>query len=232
MTGLWFTFAPDAGCLAESVGRFRDVVPDARVALLDDNLHPLPVRVLNDLAPDHYERTEWPREGNLRGWRHALCALEAYVRVADKTGAAGVFKLDCDTLLVDPSWIDTAAPLCGHDCALWPTVHGGLGYWIRRDAAAAILSHMRDRRWAEGGIPVNEDQVVSWWSMLLFGSAVKVIPFDCRIGRGFQFHRPDEDYSEAGTITFGNRMQLAGSDAERRSRAAHEMRRYRSQLGK
>ena len=91
---------------------------------------------------------------------------------------------------------------------------------------------MRDRRWAEGGIPVNEDQVVSWWSMLLFGSAVKVIPFDCRIGRGFQFHRPDEDYSEAKTITFGNRMQLAGSDAERRSRAAHEMRRYRSKLGK
>ena len=40
--------------------------------------------------------------------------------------------------------------------------------------------------------------------MLLFGSAVKVIPFDCRIGRGFQFHRPDEDYSEAKTITFGN----------------------------
>ena len=227
MTGLWFTYGPDAACLEQSVGAFRAAAPDPCVCLLDDGGEPLPEAVVARLSPDHYGRTTWPRRGNLRGWTHALCALDAYARMAALTGAGGILKLDCDTLLVDSSWIDTSAAVCGHDNPLWPCLHGGLGYWIRRDAAEAILSGLAGSRLDEGGVPVNEDHCLSWWAMRFCGAGVKVLPADGRLARTFLHHQPGEDYPGAAVVTFGDRSRLDGTDAGKRAAVAAAMRRFR-----
>ena len=227
MTGLWFTYGPDAACLEQSVGAFRDAAPDPRVCLLDDGREPLPGEVVSRIAPDHHEPTTWPRRGNLRGWTHALCALDAYARMAALTGAGGILKVDCDTLLLDASWVDTTAPVCGHDNPLWPCLHGGMGYWMRRDAAESILAGLAGSRFEEGEVPVNEDHCISWWAMRFHGGHVKVLPADWRLARTFLHHRPGEDYSGAAVLTFGDRSRLAGTDGQKRAAVAAAMRRFR-----
>ena len=233
MTGVWFTYRKDGFALRHSVRRFREVVENPKVAVVDELGATLSPEIVNEISPDHYEVSAWRRYGNLLGWTNALCELDAYSRISRKFGVAGVYKSDSDAMLMKTDWIDKDVGLCGFEASMWPTIHGGFGYWIRRDAAETILKSVSRQIFSRSRKRTNEDQTITYWA--LKHPEVSVIVHSWAYGRARGVHyRPDGEIviddalalSEA--LTFGNRheMKRVRCPDERRRLVADGMERF------
>ncbi len=230
MIGVWFTYRNDALCLEQSVRAFRHVAGgEAIVCVLDDAKARLPVERINTVRPDHYEVTDWPRRRNLVGWDQAVCGLEAYLRMAEKFEGDGVVKIDCDTLLLDGSWVDRSRDLDGWEAPRFPHM-AGICYWVGRQGAERVLHGIKDLRWLDHG-KSGEDLIYSCW-FRQYCDRVQLRPFDLKQFRGVQYTPQGDmqsaDYSQTRVLTFGNRtlMKEVPCGPERFERAALFMSRF------
>ena len=99
----WFTFSRDADLLRVSVSAARRVFPNARICIFDERRKDLPRSVVDELAPDIYRVTDFPRRGNLNGWECSLGILDCLAEAS--TGGRRVIKMDSDTMLLGDTWL-------------------------------------------------------------------------------------------------------------------------------
>ena len=99
-----FTYGSDARALGQCLRALeltRAAWPGLRVAVFDDGRHPLPY------APvcDFYQKTYFPRLGNLNGRPCVQGEIICERIAARKFNAVCIVKLDCDTIVRDWGWM-------------------------------------------------------------------------------------------------------------------------------
>lgn len=229
MIGLFFTFAGDSECLHESVAAFREVYPTGVVAICDDGEKPISDEVRNAVAPDHYEKRNWNSQGNLNGWDTVRGILDFQIRMHQIfEGHKGALKIDCDTLLLDASWIDEDAPACGIDAGANVMMIGMCRY-LRADTAAAIATFISNKfLWKEAR--VMEDAVISTYACFLFGQQCKRMDWH-EVAFSYSYLHPSINEKVRPVVTFGNRKEIKeGKPCDKRAIAGMHMANYRKKL--
>jgi len=239
IVGVWFTFAGDAACLVESVAAFRAACPGAPVAIFDEDRLPLPQEVVETINPRIYERTNWPRLGNLNGWPAVRGILQSCDLAARMTGAVGTLKIDCDTLVLSSRWLRLDAAVTGWDCG-WIRYAAGMARHLRADVPQRLLRGL-DRRPLITH-PVAEDLAISAEASFEFPGQVWLHPRQPGIPTGFRLAGWSYRRQTAGlfglthpaadhdVVTFGNRAQIPGARAAARTVVAAAMARFRADL--
>jgi hypothetical protein len=239
IVGVWFTFGGDADCLIESVASFRAACSGAPVAIFDEARLPLPEEVVERIDPALYQRTTWPRLGNLNGWPAVRGILESCDRAAAVTGAVGTLKIDSDTLVQSSRWLRLDAAVTGWDCG-WLRYAAGMARYVRADVPQRLLRGL-DRRPLINH-PVAEDLAISAEAAFEFPGQVwlhprqPIHPAGFRLA-GWSYRRQAEGKFPLthpaelhDVITFGNRSQIPGARAAARTVAAAAMARFRADL--
>lgn len=227
MIGLWFSFGPDGPCLIESVAQFRETFPGAICCICDDGRDPITREVINAIQPDHYERCDVRRNGNLIGPEASCMELDFQERMHLRfPGHNGALKIDCDTLVCDSGWIDQSAAQCGFTQGpllfIW-----GPARWVRKDACTAAMDSILSRPIGvtRGG---NEDQIIGIEISTLFGADCRIMP--ALPGTMAYWHYRSGNYPQiwdASVVVFGNRFELSSKPCEARETVAATMSRYR-----
>mgnify|MGYP001824358138 CR=1 FL=1 len=165
MLAVWFSFGPDGPCLIESVGAFRHAAGGrGKVAVIDDAAHPLSAECLRMVEPHYYQRTDFPRGGNLRGWPCVLGMLETMASVCRAANEPGCLKVDCDTLVFELNWLDREAPLCGFMSGR-NAYAVGMCYWMTLETIDRVRTSF-ESRWLQPGWRAPEDQTITGLSLI------------------------------------------------------------------
>lgn len=229
MIGIWMSFGPDGPSLLESVAAWRERFPDSPVAVCDDGRHPMSPESILKLAPDHYERSDIPRFGNIRKPDAILTILDLQERMHSKfPGHPGAVKMDCDTIVNHGDWLIPGAAMCGFEFVNVPYPMGCARY-LSEEAATAVFDHLLNRAWCMN-TSLPEDGVIGVAALTLFGPECCVHPLVPRRCVGWDYRT--EEYTErnlrADVVTFGNRNQMTtGTPCEKRERVAVAMAKYR-----
>lgn len=227
MIGIWFTFRDDAPCLIESTAQFRETFPGMPVALCDEGIKPLPRAVVDFIAPDHYERSDVRRNGNLIGPEAACMELDFQERMHLRfQGHKGALKIDCDTLVFDGGWIDEDAPQCGFFQGPLRFIWGPARY-VSAEACSAAFDSILSRPIGvmRGG---NEDQIIGIEISTLFGDRCRIMP--ALPDTMAYWHYRGGNYQEimgAPVVVFGNRMEISCRSCETREIVAKTMAKFR-----
>lgn len=229
MIGLWYAFGPDGPCLIESAAQWRESFPGQPVCICDDGRDPLPRNVINQIDPDHYERSDVRRNGNLIGPEASCMILDFQERMHIKyPGHAGGVKVDCDTLIFSDDWIDPDAPQCGFMQGALQFIWGH-ARWVRSDACTAAFDSILSR-------PIsvlrrgNEDQIIGIELSCLYGPTCRILhatPDRCAF-----WHYRGGNYDQihnASVVVFGNRAELPGKPCEKREVVALTMKKFRNE---
>lgn len=107
---VWFSYAADAQLLVESVKSVKRSVANLhRMSVYDDGFNAIPRSTRTWLEENgvHYEKTFYPREGNLLGPENLKGQVRAMLKAGE--GADFLVKIDCDTLLLQSDWIEAMA---------------------------------------------------------------------------------------------------------------------------
>ena len=228
----WFCFSGDAECLTESVAAYRLVDPSAAIALSDDGRSPLDAATVRSIDPDHYERSDVNRGGNLRGAECTTMILDFSERMAAKYQADMVVKLDCDTAVFSNEWL-VKAPLVGFEYLPLPSALGCCRAMSPEALSAAMDRHLS--RWHGLTNKTYEDQVIAYYALRDFGPECVIYPFVPRRLVGWDYRtevgeKPPFVWT-AEVVTFGNRMQLSerGGQRGKRLAASDAMKKYREE---
>ncbi|MCU0797560.1 MAG: hypothetical protein MUF31_16695 [Akkermansiaceae bacterium] len=239
LVGVWFAFGADAACLIESVASFRAACPGAPVAIFDEDRLPLPEPVVARIDPALYQRTTWPRLGNLNGWPAVRGILQSCHEAARMTGATGTLKIDSDTLVLSARWIRQDAAVTGWDCG-WLRYAAGMARFLRADVPDRLLRGL-DRRPLLNH-PVAEDLAISAEASYEFPGQVILHSRQPERPNGFRLAGWSYRLQAEGkfglthpaelhdVVTFGNRAQIPGARAAARSVVAAAMARFRADL--
>ena len=226
MIGIWFSFAPDAKCLLESVTCFRNTFPDNKVCISDDPNNPISEEMKQLIKPDYYELRTWSSRANLNGWDCIKGILKLQIKLQDLfPNYPGAIKVDCDTLIGDSSWIDLEKPICGFDLGT-ECLFAGMSRYLRKDVQQLLLDELSTRwQWEIAKVP--EDQGIGVYCLKLFGNECKSIKwFDG--ARSYSYNDETKNKVIAKVITFGNRKEITnGTPDEKRMVAGEAMEVYR-----
>lgn len=228
-TGCWFSFGPDALCLRESVEQWRESTSGWPVAIFDEVREPLPADVLRALAPDHYERTPWERRRNLNGWSAVFGILDSIHRAGMKLGTPGAFKIDCDTLVLDPSWGVDHLDYVGLDMGGVP-LGAGPAYYLSTGAALKLRESFQARKLWDARVP--EDWTISAEAIRLLGPAATIRHWQERVVAEWDYTGTvdPERYRGISVVTFGRRSAIRCKKCERREFAALAMAKWRKEV--
>lgn len=226
MIGMWFSFGADSECLIESVAQFRDVYPDHKICIFDDKNKPISQETIEFINPDHYEKREFDSCGNLNGWNAIKGILQSQIKVQEMFPSyKGALKIDCDTLLMDDSWIDYDKPICGFDLGT-QCLFAGMMRYLRKDAPQAILDELSGR-WQWDTMRVPEDVAIGVYCLKIWGQECKSVLW--RDGAlSYSYINDEINKHPAKVITFGNRGEIKqGSPCDKRAFAGMAMGNYR-----
>jgi len=216
MLGMWFTFGADAECLGESVKAFRTTFPDHKICICDDPKNPLSKENIDYINPDHYELRDWDSRGNLNGWQAVKGILSFQMKMHDFfPDYHGALKVDCDTLILDSSWIDKESPISGFDLGTHSLI-AGMARYLRKDVPKALLDEFEARwQWQTAGVP--EDTTIAIYCFKLFGNECNSILW--RDGAlSYSYVNPEINEKPCKVITFGNRQEIKGcANCDKRS---------------
>lgn len=147
-----FTYAGDAQEAVACVRCARTALPAALVTVVDDSAAPLPENVRRAFLAygARYRRTDFPRNGNLRG---PECVRGIISTLA--VGAADddiVVKIDSDTALLSGGWIESmpGAGLDWYSCGTGARRFFGLCYAMSGKAARLASKALQ-----HAGLPEN-----------------------------------------------------------------------------
>jgi hypothetical protein len=220
MIGIWFSFAPDAKCLLESVICFRKTFPDNKICISDDPHNPISEEIKKLIKPDYYELRNWSSKSNLNGWECIKGILNLQIKLQDLfPGYPGAIKIDCDTLVGDSSWIDLEKPISGFDLGT-ECLFAGMARYLRKDVPQIILDEL-STRWQWDIARVPEDQGISVYCLKLFGKECNSIKwFDG--ARSYSYTDDSKNKKFAKVITFGNRNEIKDHSPDDKRRIAGE----------
>jgi hypothetical protein len=225
--------------LVESVAAFRSAMPGCPVAIFDDNRAPAPAATIEDIDPELYERTIWPRGGNLNGWPAVRGILESCDLAATRLGTFGTLKIDCDTLMLSGRWIAPHRALVGWDCG-WIRYAAGMCRYLRADVPARLLAGLNRRPLIDH--PVAEDMAISAEASFVFHGEVMLHPRQPGTEDGYRLAGWSYKWASKGrfglghpaashdVVTFGNRAQMASTGTAARAAVAQAMARFRAEL--
>lgn len=205
----------------------RAAWPGLRVLVFDDGFSPLPYVP----ACDYYERTYFPRQGNLNGVPAVQGELICERQAARMFGAVAVVKLDCDTIVRDWGWMmdqfRLGWPLVGQvGCKLTDDMDwaSGMCNAMRADILHDVLK-ISGTAGMRSGIP--EDIGVTA-CVQAAGYEVRLIRQDKDYVRGYDGICTGYDYQNKGNswngwhiyraypiVTFGNRNFLKDKERAR-----------------
>lgn len=220
----WFTFAGDAECLVESVKSVRRAYgPRIPVCVYDDAAAPIPSCTLQSIKPTLYERTTWPRRGNLNGPVCVRGILDALSRAARACGTTWVSKIDSDVILVRP-WL-IADTRWAYQGLSWGLQHlaAGANNYMRQDLPERILRRLAGRpgffRPEDANCP--EDNTIACLATLeapggvLIHDSANQSP-EPRIGAGwfYDVRRTFDQAAHYSLVTFGNRFSIPNVDPD------------------
>lgn len=226
MIGIFFTFGGDSECLHEAAAAFRGVYPEGIVAVCDDGNKPISEETGVSVAPDHYELRNWNSNGNLNGWDTVRGILDFQIRMHEKfDGHKGALKIDCDTVILDGSWIDEDAPACGIDSGA-NVMMIGMTRYLRADAAIQIRDFLASKfRWEDAR--VAEDAVIASSAFALFGQQCKRVDWS-DVAFSYSYVHPTVNEKIRPVVAFGNRREIKeGNSCDKRTIVAMHMARYR-----
>lgn len=109
ITAIWFSYAGDQDILPYSLKSFRDVVPEARLIVVDDCYVPCSAEIRGkcETLGVEWRLGSFPRNGNLLGPEPLLGMAEIYYEASLASDI--VCKVDCDTFVFSRNWIDRLA---------------------------------------------------------------------------------------------------------------------------
>lgn len=215
-----FTHGADADCLRESVTSIRTAYRGAPVAIFDDHrcrVSPVPRCEMLGV-------TAFNRRGNLNGRECLLGMLACMSRVAAKTGAKWICKVDSDTILNRQPNRPLDSYLDGYALA-GSGVHAasvlGPCYAVR----ASALPDLTLAALSTPDLVPPEDAAITQCAINA-GFRVNVIPAGGGWLSKFNYREPAEDvkYRACVAVSFGNRNQLRCAESVRRERVARAMR--------
>jgi hypothetical protein len=227
MIGMWFSFGPDTECLRESVSAFRLQYPQGVVCICDDFKKPITSEARNAITPDCYEMRVWDNGGNLNGWSAVRGILDFQISMHEKfQGHEGALKIDCDTLIMDSSWINLHAPICGIDIGT-TTMFAGMCRYLRNDAPDALLKFI-DSKYTWNGARIPEDQVIGNYAALIYGKECECHDWH-KVAMSYSYKNESQNQRKAKVITFGNRSEITcGTPCDKRAIAGMHMAKYRA----
>ena len=234
---VWFVHRPDTACLLESLRQAERAFPagttfhvfaDAKTGGIEPGDAEWPYAAYNETA--------WDRGGNLNGLPAVDGILRCMRRVARSKDDV-VWKLDADTLVGDPGvlldWFDDpnltgAGLLCPWAAGWW-----GISYALRAsviEPLRRLIMHAGEAGLAQIGLrEAHEDMVISR-TMAAYESSWRLRSWMTRReGGAFRAHSyergedPRQALSKWGIVTFGNRWQIEGDDAQKRAMVAKTM---------
>jgi len=237
LTFLWFTFAGDAGCLAESVASAALTAPGARLVVVDDAAAPVTGFARDSLRGGGVEWLEstWNRGGNMNGMESLTNELRLMESVSG--GAGVVVKIDSDVLIqraglltdhnwsrqpvaavTQPGWWFQGATM-GVSATALPALRDAVS--MLPDLAPEILPRVPDDR-AIGALAAAlwGGEAVGHWQGWPVGKAVA--HYSHATNAGFELYR------DFDTVNFGDRRRMQAPEALRRGLAADVMRAYRA----
>lgn len=239
---VWFSHRPDFACLLQSARSVRPLAPEAALTVFVDPADPFTPEqsaALRAAGCRVFVSTR-PHGGNLNGVEHLDRQLQALDRSA--TAADYVVKIDSDTVILSLNWLAEAIARAG-GADRWPPAAGfqmkrpvcplcGPCYALRADVPRALRRHLAAHpRALDALMPkVPEDFATFTLLSACFPEANPALLDAWPLGNsfaGFNYKSPPRSpnpYLFFEVVTFGNRRQLTGDDATRRSRAAEAMR--------
>jgi len=226
MIGIWFSFLHDSKCLIESVTAFRQTFPDHKICIADDPNNPISDSTKELIKPDYYELRNWDSRSNLNGWACVRGILQLQIKLQELFPQyPGALKIDCDTLIMDSSWIDIEGPISGFDLGT-QCLFAGMARYLRKDVPQLVLDELSSRwQWESQAVP--EDITIAAYCLKLFGRECNSVEWHSG-ACSYVYKNPANKNKKAKVITFGNRKEIAeGSPTEKRKIAGEAMEIYR-----
>lgn len=236
---VWFVHGPDAGCLRESIQQAQRAFPEGTAFyVFGDSGSRLSRAMVASLVAQGvvYRDTRWPRGGNLNGLPAVRGILRSMIWAAERPDDV-VWKVDADTMIGDPGvlldWFqDPNLTAAGLQCP-WALGWWGISYALRASALRPLLRIIEKAGLtglADLGLTeAHEDLVISRTlarheSMSRMRSRLT----SCTGGAysAYNYAAPQEvgdSLLKWGLVTFGNRWQLAGDEAQKRAFVASSM---------
>lgn len=236
---VWFVHGPDAACLQESLKQAqRAFPPGTAFYVFGDSGSRLSRAVVASLIAQGvvYRETRWPRGGNLNGLPAVRGILRSMIWASERPEDV-IWKLDADTMVGDPGvlleWFqDPNLTAAGLQCP-WALGWWGISYALRAGVLRPLLRIVEKAGLA--GLPnlglteAHEDLVISRTLARHESMARMRSRLTTSTGGAFcayNYAAPQEA-GEAlmkwGVVTFGNRWQLAGDEAQKRAFVASSM---------
>lgn len=236
---VWFVHGPDTQCLEQSLQQAMRAFPAGTAFFVfADWASRLRREMIASLIARGvvYRETRWARGGNLNGLPAVRGILKCLQWVAERPDDV-VWKLDADTMVGDPGVLlnhfrDPNCTGAGLQCP-WAPGWWGISYALR---AAVLRSLLRiiDRAGLAGladlGLTEAHEDLVISRTLARHESPSRLRSWmTTRLGGAFcayNYHAPQQvaqALERWGIVTFGNRWQLAGDEAQKRAFVASSM---------